>query len=105
MSTAPNVSRASFRPGQVGLGIDGLDAEFGFDSGTQFFDFVLVAQPVEHDVGALAGIGLRAGFADAGGRAGDEGRFLVKKSHGSIPFKKQDGLRAGENPQESSVLS
>ena len=57
----------------VGGVVEAFHPEILLDAGALLLDRVLVAEAVDHDVGALSGIGPRDGEADAAGRAGDEG--------------------------------
>ena len=61
------------RLGHVGGRIDRLDAEILLDAGALLLDRGLVAEAVDHHVGAVLGEGAGDAEADAGGRAGDDG--------------------------------
>ena len=69
------------RLAHVGARIERLDAEVLLEAGALFLDRGLVAEAVEHDVGA--GLGQRAGGGepDAGSGAGDQRGFAFQ--HGS----------------------
>ena len=57
--------------GHVGARIERLDAELLLDAGALFLDRGLVAEAVDHDVGAVLGERARDGEPDAGGGTGD----------------------------------
>ena len=79
MSTRPSSPSASpIRPlagvggKQIGVAVDGLDAELLLDRGAGLFDLVPVAEAVDDDVGARRGEGAGDAEADAAGGAGDD---------------------------------
>ena len=71
--------RRDFRGlGHVGRRIKRLDAEFLFEARALLLDRVLVAETVEHDIGAVGGQRPRGGQPDAGGGTGDQSRFAFE---------------------------